>query len=502
MAVQPTYPGVYVEEVPSGARTIIGVATSVTAFVGRAARGDTERWIRCFSFADFERACGGLWSQSELGYAVYHFFQNGGGEALISRVVNGAETASLTLDGSLELSAANPGEWGENLRVTISHGSAGGLDEVPDAQTFHLTVFEVDPDEADFEKSIVAREEFLYVSINEDSPRYLRRVLAQQSALIRLSAHSGARPSVCTRQALTDGDDGADGGEADYQGAIDRLESADTVNMLCVPPPTRDGETSLGTWSEALAFCQRRRAVLLVDPPPSWSSPDAAADLTGLDSLRSPNSAFFYPSLLVADPLQENRLRSFAPCGAVAGTIARTDGERGVWKAPAGTDARLRGVGAPSRRLTDDENGIINSRGVNALRDLSLVGPVIWGARTGVGADEMASEWKYLPVRRLALNIEESLLRGTRWAVFEPNDEPLWAQLRAAIRSFMHQLFRAGAFQGQKPADAYLVRCDASTTTQADIDRGVVNIIVGFAPLKPAEFVILKFQQIAGQAAG
>jgi hypothetical protein len=138
---------------------------------------------------------------------------------------------------------------------------------------------------------------------------------------------------------------------------------------------------------------------------------------------------------------------------------------------------------------------------VNALRSLSVVGPVVWGARTGRGADDMASEWKYLPVRRLALYIEESLFRGTRWAVFEPNDEGLWGQIRLSIGSFMQQLFRQGAFKGQKPSEAYLVRCDASTTTQADIDRGIVNVLVGFAPLKPAEFVVIKFQQIAGQAA-
>jgi phage tail sheath protein FI len=183
----------------------------------------------------------------------------------------------------------------------------------------------------------------------------------------------------------------------------------------------------------------------------------------------------------------------------VAGVIARTDSARGVWKAPAGLDATLRGVPDLSVRLSDQENGLLNPLGINCLRSLPPAGRVVWGARTAVGADVLASDWKYLPVRRLALYIEESLFRGTRWVVFEPNDEPLWGQIRLSVGSFMHELFRQGAFQGATPRDAYRVRCDADTTTQADRDLGVVNIEVGFAPLKPAEFVVIRLQQMAGQ---
>jgi phage tail sheath protein FI len=185
----------------------------------------------------------------------------------------------------------------------------------------------------------------------------------------------------------------------------------------------------------------------------------------------------------------------------VAGVIARTDSQLGVWKAPAGLEATMMGVYDFDVRLTDPENGELNPLGINCLRTRPGAGPVIWGARTTVGADQLASQWKYLPVRRLALFIEESLYRGTQWAVFEPNDEPLWAQLRLNIGVFMHDLFRQGAFQGGSPKDAYFVSCDSTTTTQSDIDRGIVNVIVGFAPLKPAEFVVLYIQQIAGQVA-
>jgi phage tail sheath protein FI len=181
--------------------------------------------------------------------------------------------------------------------------------------------------------------------------------------------------------------------------------------------------------------------------------------------------------------------------------MARTDTQRGVWKAPAGIDAGLTGTQALDVNLTDRENGLLNPLGINCLRSFPVVGRVVWGSRTLRGADILADEYKYIPVRRLALFIEESLFRGTQWVVFEPNDEPLWAQIRLNVGAFMQNLFRQGAFQGQSPRDAYFVKCDKETTTQNDINLGIVNIVVGFAPLKPAEFVIIKIQQIAGQIA-
>jgi phage tail sheath protein FI len=183
----------------------------------------------------------------------------------------------------------------------------------------------------------------------------------------------------------------------------------------------------------------------------------------------------------------------------MAGLYARTDANRGVWKAPAGTEASLTGVIGPSVPLTDKENGVLNPHAVNCIRAFQVYGTVAWGARTLQGDDERGSEWKYIPVRRTALFIEESLYRGLKWVVFEPNDEPLWAQIRLNVGAFMHNLFRQGAFQGKTPQEAYFVKCDKETTTQNDINLGIVNIIVGFAPLKPAEFVIIHIQQIAGQ---
>jgi len=178
--------------------------------------------------------------------------------------------------------------------------------------------------------------------------------------------------------------------------------------------------------------------------------------------------------------------------------MARTDANRGVWKAPAGTEADIRGINGLEYRFSDSENGVMNPRGVNTIR-IFPNGIVNWGARTMDGDDDFGSEYKYIPIRRTALFIEESLYRGLKWVVFEPNDEPLWAQIRLNVGAFMHNLFRQGAFQGTKKQDAYFVKCDSETTTQNDINLGIVNIWVGFAPLKPAEFVILYLQQMTGQ---
>lgn len=502
MPVQRTYPGVYIEELPSGVRTITGVSTSVTAFVGRARTGSIESPIRCFGWADFERKCGGLWAASELGHSVRHFFMNGGAEALICRVTTNASSSTCALAagaGFLALEAANPGSWGANLRASVSHGSPGQVDETqPDE--FHLTIEEIDPNATDPNADPVAREVFRSVSITPLHGRHVQQVLAAESALVRVTGVPLVRPNEVVRAQFGAASDGTTNDDTGYEDAIDRLELAEGFNLLVIPPPSRQGEVSTGVLAHAAAFCQTHRAMLLIDPPSSWANYEAAASLAGgYVSLRTTNTAFFFPRIIASDPLQEGRARSFAPSGAIAGVYARTDSSRGVWKAPAGIEATLAGAQGLTATLSQPESGVVNAQGVNALMMIPSVGPAIWGARTGRGADVLASEWKYVPVRRLALFIEETLHRGTKWAVFEPNDERLWASLRQSIGTFMQQLFRQQAFQGASPSEAYFVACDANTTTSTDILNGVVNIVVGFAPLKPAEFVVLKFQQLAGQ---
>jgi len=273
------------------------------------------------------------------------------------------------------------------------------------------------------------------------------------------------------------------------------LADVDLFNILCTP-----GHTESDLLTAGMDYCERRRAFYIVDVPEAIDSlPEAQGWIKDSATPKSKNAAAYFPWIAQPDPLKNFRVRAFPPSGMLAGLYARTDGTRGVWKAPAGTDATLRGPRGVVYKLTDPENGTINPLALNAIRAMPVYGIVSWGARTLDGADQKASEWKYIPVRRLALFLEESLYRGTQWVVFEPNDEPLWAQIRLNVGAFMQNLFRQGAFQGTSPREAYLVKCDKETTTQNDINLGIVNIVVGFAPLKPAEFVILKITQLAGQ---
>ena len=511
MPVTPTYPGVYIEEIPSGVRTITGVATSITAFIGRARRGPVNQPVRVQSFGDYVRSFGGLWQRSTMSYAVQQYFLNGGTDAICVRVHNyavaDADKATISLVAGAEtltLEASSEGAWGNNLQAYVDHATR----DTADTDLFNLFVQEVDAD-----GNVVREETFRNVSVDDEDATYLPTVLDQGSNLVRVqgsmtTVRPGVVASATPQSANSDGNDGSDitdnqisdpNLEADKEG-LWALADADLFNLLCIPPLTRTQDVGSATWSAALAYCKSRRAMLLVDPPTTWNTAaNAVSNIADVSSLRDENAAIFFPRLNIPDVLKDNRLQEFAPCGAVAGIFARTDANRGVWKAPAGIEASLAGVRSLSYKSTDGENGQLNPVGVNCLRNFPIIGNVVWGARTLEGADALASEWKYIPVRRLALFVEESLFRGSQWVVFEPNDEPLWAQIRLSFGSFMHNLFRQGAFQGKSPREAYLVKCDKETTTQYDIDRGIVNILVGFAPLKPAEFVIIQIQQLAGQ---
>ena len=300
-------------------------------------------------------------------------------------------------------------------------------------------------------------------------------------------------------------------GDQNNKEGIFALEDVDLFNILCIPrtaivsgsnalaPDRNEAMAAAGAvLTQAVSYCQNRRAMLIVDPPNDVD--DLQEVQTFFDGLpRSRNAALYFPRVMIPDPLNNFRLRAFGPSGTLAGVWARTDANRGVWKAPAGTEATLTNVPKLDVVLSDAQNGVLNPLGINALRSFPIFGRVSWGARTRQGADRLADEYKYIPVRRLALFIEESLFRGLQWVVFEPNDEPLWAQIRLNVGAFMQNLFRQGAFQGTSPREAYLVKVDRETTTQNDINQGIVNVLVGFAPLRPAEFVFIRIQQLAGQ---
>lgn len=660
MPVTPTYPGVYVEEIPSGVRPIAGVATSVAAFIGYFRRGPRDSAVQLLSESDFDRELGGLDANSEASYQIRQFFQNGGTQAWAVRVLSSGTggTAALRLQSSVpgdvldatagrrvgDVSVEDPGSWGNQVRIDLDY------DTEDPTSDFNLHVSEVSL--VDGFEVPVRTETYRNLSMDPDAPRYAVEVVNAASRLVQLTRQSGAadftRPAwtgtvgvdastttgtdavgniadgapfqvnvttpagvvvagqgaqfalatpattldgiaaalqaairaagqamtpaerlltgatveavddqlrvragrtgtpavislaedgattvadlglsgagvvqnvqqyhlggntLAFQTAVTSGSDPTFPAQAPDAAALEgvrasqtglyALETVDLFNILSIP---RAADLSAGmatVYTAAANYCEERRAFLIVDLPEGTRTiSDATTWLKDNGGLRHKNAAAYFPRLRVPDPLNDFRLRNIAASGTMAGVYARTDASRGVWKAPAGIEATLRNVPELAVKLTNPENGQLNPQGLNSLRYFDTFGPVSWGARTLVGADKQASEWKYVPVRRLALFLEESLYRGTQWVVFEPNDEPLWAQVRLNIRAFMQNLFRQGAFQGTTPKDAYLVKCDAETTTQADIDLGIVNIVVGFAPLKPAEFVILKIRQLAGQ---
>ena len=657
MPVAPTYPGVYIEELPSGVRTIVAVPASIAAFVGYTARGLDHRPTRVQSFADFERAFGGLNRDSELSYAVAQYFLNGGGDAFVVRVPkHDAVAGKITLRNgttnaatpSVTVTALSRGAWANRVAIDVDHAGT------TDTASFNLTVTDLttgaterfagvtvnraskffvetvvnDPDSgskmievhvpnnvtirpaaagtsgADIAMADLKNDKNYTVQVSADVPSgaiddVLVTVIAQgeplpssvaglcamvertvtealsavrpgarvrcvpsasgkglrimadfdqdtvpgaldavltfsegqpDSALDMLGLEGGvvvnniaryvvgAGRTVAGQSDATAGVDGtalpttADliGSQAAFTG-IHALRRVDLFTILSIPDATRatPGDPDAldqtvdpnAIFTAASALCRERRAMLIVDPPPSVRDVNTALDWISNDlTAKGPDAAAYFPRVRIPDPLNDFQPRTVAPSGTMAGVWARTDAGPGVWKAPGGTEAKLLGVSGLVYRLTDAENGILNPLGLNCLRTLPVYGNVSWGARTLDGADVLASQWKYLPVRRLAKLIEETAFRGSQWAVFEPNDEPLWSQLRLNLTSFMQGLFRQGAFQGKTPRDAFLVKCDNQTTTQDDIDRGVVNVLLGFAPLKPAEFVFIRIQQLAGQS--
>jgi phage tail sheath protein FI len=534
MPVAATYPGVYIEEIPSGVRTITGVATSITAFVGKALRGPTDQPMTITSFGDFERIFGGLHRDITLSYAVRDFFLNGGSQAVIVRLYKataGKAAKAVYEVPNLTLEAASEGAWGMQVRARVDKKPATDPNViavaarlgVQPADLFDLTI-------RDGGTGVI--ETFLNLTTKE-SARRADRILKAESNLARVAAslvlpsntspaaHAGTLADADVWTAATKStpakagasDEAVDSAALDsaaYKGSqssktgVYQLEKTDLFNLLCILPDARGGDVPDDVYQEALSYCAKRRAMLLVDPKSGWQTVSAAQ--TGVASMgltgdMARNAAIYFPRVKQADAQLGGQIETFVPCGIVAGVMARTDTQRGVWKAPAGIDASLAGVAGLQVEMTDAENGLLNPLGINCLRTFPVYGRVVWGARTLRGADAAADEYKYVPVRRLALFLEESLYRGTQWVVFEPNDEPLWAQIRLNLGAFMQNLFRQGAFQGKTPAEAYFVKCDKETTTQNDINLGIVNIVVGFAPLKPAEFVIIKIQQIAGQIA-
>lgn len=540
MPVVPTFPGIYIEELPSSAQTIAAAPTSVAAFVGYAHPFKTpdENWgqaVRVFSFADYEREFGGFFRAdafdravaagefADLALAVQQFFLNGGAVAHVVAVrprVNGsALTRPTATVGGVEFTAREPVDDGHPLQVTVT--VPGG---VPGPFSFSQpasvpTAGAVADVTVTYGQGALARvETYRRVSLDPaDQTNFIVKRIGTTasplSVLVTVPELSGGFSFPTTWSVSPGGTATAAFGASPASGADVNLQVADfadvfrengsldkvpIVNLVVLP-----GVTSNFVLSQAVAFCERKRAFLIMDPPrpdPAADDPVAAGETAFEDAPKSKNAAIYFPYLTSSDPLTGDPI-AIPPGGTVAGVFARTDLNRGVWKAPAGLEATTLNVRQVVRqgRMTDQEHGVLNQIGVNVLRDFPNVGTVVFGARTLAYATER--QWGYVSVRRMALFLEQTLYANLRWVVFEPNDEPLWASIRATIEAFMLGLFRQGAFQGATPRQAFQVKCDAQTTTQADINNGIVNIVVAFAPLKPAEFVIVKIAQLAGQTA-
>lgn len=503
MPSQYEQPGASIEEQAAASRSISGVPSSITAFIGRAPRGPVDEPVSVISSVEYDGVFGGLWTESALGHSVHDFFRQGGTTAIIVRVHQGVadDTASILVGsgtGLLSLEAASPGTWGAQLSVVVDDR----VTNPADFTTFNLMVVDSGTGRV---------EQFPDVSLSPSSPRRLDAVLEMQSSLVRLPGElpSTAMEALPQKGRATGGNDGAPVSAANYttgsnlrsgQRGVYALEQVGLVNLIVVPPYTPSGDVDEQVITDTIEYAGTRRAMMIMDPPSAWTR--AANAVEGVSTTGFPvssHAAVYFPRIRQPDPARDDRVATFAPSGAVAGVIARTVATHGVWKAPAGMAATLDGVADLSVRLSDDEIGELSRLGVNCLNAIPGGGHFIWGARTREGADQLESQWKYLPVQRTAVYIESSLDRGLEWVASEPNDQTTWSEIRLAVGDFLNQLFRQGAFAGETGAESYFVTCDDTTTNQQDIDAGIVNIVVGFAPLKPAEFVVIKLQQTAGE---
>jgi phage tail sheath protein FI len=546
MPVTTTFPGIYIEEIQSSAHTITAAPTSIAVFVGYTHPFKTKNFgqaVRLFGFTDYENEFGGFFSNSafddpdnfgSVAHAVNQFFLNGGSECYVvglqATPLSGSPpspaeiTAPTVTVGGVVFTAQELTDADHEMTIRVDNLKPGGTSSPPADMTADITVTYGSGAGAQVEK-------FRQVSLDPGTPSKPNSNFIQNrigtadsllSSLIVVDKDQTAFPTqftVPTGQTFDQSlmphspPDGSLVFEAsDFTKVFDDNQPLDKVaifNLLILP-----GVTDNGILSEAARFCEKKLAFLIIDPPFISAADDfggkvddedtkAIESLLGVDFVPpvEKNAALYFPYIRSTDPVTGADIE-LPPAGTVAGIFGRTDLNRGVWKAPAGLETSiLNSPGVVERgKMTDQQQGVLNPLGVNCLREFAGSGTVVFGARTMVTANPALSNmWRYVPVRRMALFLEQTLYNNLAWVVFEPNDEPLWAAIRTSIEAFMLGLFRQGAFQGSKPSEAFQVKCDSQTTTQSDIDNGIVNIVVAFAPLKPAEFVVIKIAQLAGQ---
>ncbi len=549
------HPGVYVQEIPSGVRSIEGVPTSTTIFVGETERGPLTP-VKIKGVGEYERYFGGYLRNDSgsttarvtMRYAVDAFFRNGGSTAYILRAVSTTVTAGVPAspvtatrdNGAVTdiISASSPGVWGNGLRVFFTVSSDEVSTAAADRTRFRVLVFAKNLSTTEFDFV----EDWDKLSFDSSDENFVEDVLPR-SQYIRwkadatidletftneVSSFASKNPANFTQAEIdsvtaaklgtTPGTAGV-GGDDSYTvsvagsyllPALDGID--DAALIVTCPDKWLDSSSYNGftDWYETVRTYVDNRPKLdlffVADLPRQQSSATTttAVDLTRQAVLaagfnRTDMAAVYWPHLEVLDPVGagQNATIVLPPSSTVAGLFARTDARRGVWKAPAGTEVTVGGIKALEWELLDKHQDDLNPQGVNCIRPIPGAGTVIWGARTL----RPSSEWRYVPVRRTAMFLRKSIYNGIQWAVFEPNDDDLWTSLRATIGAFMETQFRNGAFAGTSSREAYFVKCDSETTTEIDQAAGIVNILVGFAPLRPAEFVVVKLSQKTATAA-
>ena len=548
--VEVSYPGVYAVEVPPVTRTITAATTSTAAFIGMTERGPTGRAVLVTSLTEFFEKFGGFTTKEKLGirgsldstvympYAVWAFFQNGGSQCYIVRITPNADAANVIVtktgkphspektpkpaestkvsaevkfsatqapfgqaegalsgDSSLKIWAKSRGSWGNRLEVIIRKSS----DHILIKQEGDFTKEETFRLDVKYDGQFV--ESFDGLTMRADHQNFVQTSVNESSNLIRITlVGSDVLIPSDGKYRLSGGTAGRDLSNKDIVRQLTEgtsvLDKVNDVSLIAAPGYSDEtGEITNAGFRYAESHRNKLGdAFFISDVPKQVDTRDE-----GLKFIKSLNTgvngygAVYFPWVKARDQIAvgKNPIVYLPPSGFIAGIYARIDNSRGVWKSPAGTEATVSGIFGLAVNLTDKDQGVINKAGLNAIRTFPGKGSLIWGART----PSPESAWRYLSVRRTANFLKSSIFDGIQWAVFEPNNEPLWSALKMNIEGFMRNLFSLGAFAGSTPEDSFFVKCDSETTTSTDQENGIVNILVGFAPLRPAEFIIIKLSQ-------
>jgi len=480
-------PGVYVEEVSSGIKPIEGVGTSTGAFIGYAESGPVNEPVLVTTWTQFKQTFGEFTEGAYLAYAVFQFFNEGGTKCYVIRALSGGVTAGAAID-SLTVAADSPGTWGNGIRIRIEDETPTVPGAVVRTDYFKLTVL--------YGGAVV--ESFNNITMDDTKPEHLLKKVTSQ--WVTVGDTGNTRPAntvVGTDAALTLGANGV-GGMTPLMNAIPKFDVVDEINIMAIPDAAGDPAVT----QAAYTYCANRKDCFFVADTPAGLDPVSATNgannfRMNIGKFNSSFGALYYPWIRVFDPLT-GKTKLTPPSGAIVGTYSHTDVKRGVHKAPAGVDeGYLNSASDVEKFVTKGEHDILNPIGVNVIRSFPGLGNVVWGART-LSADP---EWKYVNVRRLFLFLEESIEDGTQWVVFEPNTPVLWGKVKRNITAFLTRVWRDGAFFGTTAEEAFFVKVDAENNPPSVVDAGQLIIEIGVAPVKPAEFVIIRISQKTLEAA-